>query len=813
VRLVPERPTGWVDDEVLFYDDLVLVTRTAAWTAVEVPLVPYGFRSREDRLALGWKSTLALAALRTGDVHLKVVRRPFDATGWQRRTNEHVKEVAAPGDHWGDWLADQADAAESVQGSTKHVILLRRLGTRTSPAQWNSRLARGPIPVVAAAEVSHWHYLARQARELLARGGFAAQGADAPSMRWLRRHALSRGLVPPRDSVTGTRAWVRSQIADEFGDVTLTPLARGVKVDSPTGTTFTATLVASAFPVEALHPESPPWLAHLDWVGDWVEADLALRLVPPAKAKRDVVRRLRLAQDQRHDAAEAGTDLPLETEQMHGLARTMEAHIPAMRRPLVYGWARFHVDADSEEQLAYRVSRLVERYSDEDSPHIDLSLPTGMAQVDLLVEGVPGQPVRHKSWKQRWTADTVACGLPQAGSNLAHATGLYVGPTTGRYVQAVTLDPHHGITRRTNADIEGPGGMVLLGAQRAGKSSALGTIVQDATERGYTSILVDFSGPLARLADLPRNEGRMQVLNLTKTGGGILDPMSPAVIPGDARYDKGVREARKHLTRNTLHLLAHRHLAASPDAESAMLRAITEVAESDRPSLAAVLGRLAHGDGQAGALAEHLAFELGSQEADVIFGQGTTVEDQTFEEPVTRIITAPGLPLPAAGQPIDQWMPSQALGAAVFGIAAHLAHRLLWDLPPWQLKYLLVDEAHIAMGTEAGRRVIEQSLRDGPKHSVVVGLATHNAIDLSDERIVNALATKMLFRSTSDTELARAIAVAGLEDSPLLRKQIRGLRNGEAILVSDTDVRDRVQWHLFDSELRDALNTTGGVRR
>lgn len=809
---VPSRPLAWIDETCLYYDDQVLLTNEGAWTAVEVPLVPYGFRSYDDRLDLGWRSTLALAALSEGDVRVKVVREPFDADGWQRRVQEHVEGVASPaGEAWRSWRIRQAAAMEQAQASAKRVVLFRRLGTRTTPAQWNSRLGRAPLD----SEIEGWQAVAERERALLARGGFKAVPVDADDVRWLRRHALARGLVPPAPTSTGRRLWHRQEVQEEFADLTLTPLARGVRIDTPHGTVFTATLVASAFPVEMTHPETPPWLAHLDWVGPWVEADLSLRLVPPGKAKKDVVGRLRLAQDQRSEAAESAADLPIETEQMHGLARRLEHDIPAMRRPLVYGWARFHVDAWSEEELDYRVRRLVERYADEDSPRIDLALPTGMAQVDLLVEGVPGQPVRHKSWKQRWTVDTVACSLPQAGSNLGHSTGMYVGPTTGRYVQAATLDPHHSITRRLETDVEGPGGMALLGAQRAGKSSALGTITYDATLRGYTTVLIDFSGPLARLADLPGCEGRVQVLNLVKVGGGLLDPMSPNVIPGEPMGSVAVREARKHLTRNTLHLLAHKRLAQHPNAESAMLRAIAQEVLVKNASLRGVVNRLLlDPNPEVQSLAEHLQFELGGQDADVLFGQGDeNVYTEGTVEPVTRIITAPGLALPKAGVPMAEWQPAEALGAAVFGVAAHLAWRLLWDMPGHQLKYLLVDEAHIAMGTEAGRRVIEQALRDGPKHGVVVGLATHNAIDLSDERIVNAIATKMLFRSRADTELERAIAVAGLEDTPSTRRQIRNLRNGECIMVTDTDVRDRVQWHLHDPDLRGALNTTAGVVR
>jgi hypothetical protein len=337
----------------------------------------------------------------------------------------------------------------------------------------------------------------------------------------------------------------------------------------------------------------------------------------------------------------------------------------------------------------------------------------------------------------------------------------------------------------------------------------LGTITSDAIESGTPTVLLDFSGPLARLADLPRHAGRVQVLDLTKAGGGLLDPMSHAVIPGDG---PGARIERQRLTRDVLTTLAWRTLQ-DDETEHAMLRAIVEESEHDHPGLGGVINRLAQGSVAAGALAERLRFDLTGYEGDLLLGEGARAYGEVVAEPVARIITAPGLALPRAGMPREQWMPAQSVGAAVFTIAAHLAHRLLWDLDPHTLKLLLVDEAHVAMGTEAGRRVIEQSLRDGPKHGVVVGLATHNAADLSDERITNAVATKMLFRSTAEAELGAAIRVAGLEDSPATRLQIKGLRNGECIMVTDTDVRDRVQWDLWDDELREALRTTPTGRR
>lgn len=799
------RPYVLRDDVTRHYDDDVLVTQKEAWTGVEIPLTAFAFRSWEDRYAMAQASTLSLAALREGDIRIKVVRRPFSPSAWQYATSQRVHQQGAPSPAFDGWLTESADRASQVQGTTKSVILLRHLGMRTSRAQVADAARRGVGREPSPAELAHWKDQAERFRELLGRGSFKGQPVDATTMRWLRRHALARGLVSPLDTVTGRRSWGPHEVADEFGDIELTPLTHGVRVDSPMGTTYTATLVTSVFPTETTFPGTPPWLAHLDRIGDFTEADLVLSLKPPAKAKADVMKRLRLAQDQERDA---GHDLPLEIAQVQEMARSHEFTIGDRRMPTAYGWGRIHVDASSERELADRVAYVIGMYGEAGSPRIDLAVPTGMAQVDLLTEGIPGWPQRHKSWQQRWVMETVACALPQAGSNLSHATGFYAGYTTGQYLQAVNLDLHRAITRRSANDVEGPGGFVCLGNQRAGKSSAFGTIVDYATTTGLPTVLIDFSGPLGRLKTVPRLTDRVQVLDLLATGGGVLDTMSGAVIPGDNR-DPKVRQARARLTRDTVTLIAWRYLKDHSDAVLALMDVISTVGREKDPRLATVISRL---DGmkhnaEAQGLAKHLRFELeGTDDAAALLGDGAAVAADG--ERNTKIITGGGIDLPKPGTPKDDWMPSEALGAAMFGVAGHLAKRLLWELPAGLLKFLLVDEAHIALGTEAGKAVITSALRDGPKHGVAVGLSTHNTVDLGDERIVNAIANKFAFRSTADDELTRVQRILGIEDTDANRRELRTLRNGECIAVLDDDTRDRFQWDLFRPEMKDALNTT-----
>lgn len=803
---IPARGHVVTDDPTVFYDDDLLVTKTEAWTAVEIPLQPFAFKSHMDRFSLAEATALALAAIKDGDLRIKVVRRPFSPDQWQYDTAEQVARTGRPSVFWADYLDASAQRAAQVQGTTKMVVLLRRLGQRGTIEQVSAAFRKGPVEPVGKRELQHWREEAVRFRQTLARGSLRTKSIDATTLRWLRRHALARGLSAPADRVVpARRSWGPTEIADEFGDIELTPTGLGVKVERRGGVVYTSTLVMSAFPVETEFPGSPPWLAYLDRIGDWTEADLVLTLRPPKAAKGDVMKRLRLAQDQER---EAGADLPIEVQQVQQMARESEFSIIDRRMPTIYGWGRIHVDASTEAELANRVEYVIGAYAEAGSPRIDLAQPTGMAQVDLLTESIPGFGQRQKSWQQRWVVETVAASLPQAGSNLSHPSGFYAGYTTGQYLQAVHLDLHRAITRRTAHDVEGPGGFVFLGNQRAGKSSGFGMLIDYATTVGNTTVCIDFSGPLARMADLPRHEGRIQVLDLLKTGGGVLDTMSSAVIPGDARTNVRVRQARMHLTRDTVTLIAWRYLKEHDDAVLALQDVIGEVATERDPRLATVIDRLLgmKSNPAAVGLAKHLLFELGTEDADALLGHGEAVQYE--DDPITRIITAPGLALPRPGKPKDDWMPAEALGAALFSVAGYLGRRLLWELPSSMLKFLLVDEAHIALGTEAGRHVIESSLRDGPKHGVVVGLATHNTVDLGDERIVNALANKFAFRSTAEEELTNVLRICGIEDTTANRNEIRGLRNGECIAVLDDDTRDRFQWDLFRGDLKTTLNTT-----
>lgn len=806
-----------------YYDDEVLLAEQAAWTWTEVPTVPYALRSQHERRDAGWAASMAVTRLKQGRLHWKIRPHSTASTtslgGWAPTRAEHVARYGAPSERYPDLLGQANGRMLEQQPHGKQTFLGVELGKRNAVAQIRDRMPTSDAPVNER-ERERWARAAEDKRDSLSRGALAARPLDARSLRQLRQHTAYRGLEVPTPSRTGRRLFGHRETIDEFlgvqWDPVVFPTLQGARtclaVTGPASPDpiYTATWVVAVMPETMSFPSTPPWLSHADGLPFPVEVDALLELVPPKRAARRIKGRLNVAREQDKDATFAGADLPIETAEVMRLAREWEYRIPRDRRPMVWGHVLIRAEADTPEGLVPLFEQAEERYGELG---IDLAWPGGMSQADLLRASIPGGPWNFKSYRQMWPVETVGCGLPHAGSGLAHPTGLYAGVTTGRIRQVVTWDPHWAIRRSAeqgDQHIEAQGGAVLLGAQRSGKSNAIATVAYDHAEAGITTVLVDFGGEQARLQALAPD--RIEVFDVLKAGGGAADPMSSTVVPGDPSNPK-VRSARERLTMQTLGMLAFQQVRSDADAANGLRQAIVRVAGSAHPSTAAVLEDLRKSNDRATRnLGEALYFDLSTTaEGAVILGEGGAAVARTAEKPLT-VITGKGFVMAEAGKPLVDWTSDELLSGAVFSIVGYRARRLLWELPPDELKLMLMDEAHIPLATPAGKAVVSDLLRAGPKYGVATVLATHNAAAVSETWLANSISTWMLFRSSSEDELAQGLNLARIENTRANRDLRRGLRNGECLMVLPGDERDRMRWDRWHPGLRDAANTTAGRR-
>jgi hypothetical protein len=162
------------------------------------------------------------------------------------------------------------------------------------------------------------------------------------------------------------------------------------------GDSYAAFLSFSRFPDVMYFPDGEPWLHYADALPFPVDASLRMRLIPPAKASKDVSRRLAHARDMDAHIREAGADMPIALAEQIEAARLLEHGITKERLPFVYGWHRLAITAPTQELCARRAEAVTEHYRDIG---IDVVTSTG-DQFSLLNESLPGEKVRLASYLQ-----------------------------------------------------------------------------------------------------------------------------------------------------------------------------------------------------------------------------------------------------------------------------------------------------------------------------------------------------------------------------------------------------------------------------
>ena len=340
---------------VRYFDDRILLTETHAWAYFRVPTISYEFMTGQQREALATNLTVALAGIRMADaeVHLRIAHRSYPAAEWA--TGLHATSDGGPG-----WvrLPGRDVPAGLGQGLLDQGGLPRRPARPArragSAVRRRVRPVRQRLPgreqalglnddAVPAAEIAKWTEQAERVGRALGASSLAARHATADEVAWLFRHALTGTVGEPPPSAARRRhlgiGEIESLVEGEIHN------GRTVlRMFHPAGESWAAFLSFSRFPDVMYFPDGEPWLHYADSLPFPVEASLRMKLIPPAKASKDVSRRLAHARDMDAHIREAGADLPLALAEQIEAARLLEHGITKERLPFVYGWHRLDGD-------------------------------------------------------------------------------------------------------------------------------------------------------------------------------------------------------------------------------------------------------------------------------------------------------------------------------------------------------------------------------------------------------------------------------------------------------------------------------------
>ncbi|MBW8481495.1 ATP-binding protein [Actinomadura parmotrematis] len=796
---------------VRYFDDRVLLTDTAAWAYFRLPTVSYEFTTGEEREALATNITIALAGIRMQDaeIHLRIAHRTYPAAEWALA----LDKTSDGGPGWREYLEETYAHVWAKDFWTKEVYLGVRLGPRGVGAQ----LGGGVLPqllgfykrsesvlgidddAIDRKEIGRWTEQAERVGRALGGSALYARHATSTEVAWLFQHAVTASLADPPPSATPRRTWGKGEI-EALVEGAIHNGRSYLKVEQPnisggggmTATSYVAYLSFARFPDMMAFPDGEPWFHYADALPFPVEISSRMKLVPPAKASKDVSRKLAHARDMDQHIREAGAEAPIALAEQIDAARMLEHGITKERLPFVYGWHRLIVSAPTDALLAQRVDAVVEHYRDIG---IDVVNSTG-DQFSLFSESLPGDRIRLNAYAQRQPLRTIAGGMPIATVDLGDRpddgadgwVGPYIGETLGRARSIVHFDPLVAAARNR------PTAVAITGEPGGGKTTLALLLIYQMALRGVTIAAIDPKGDAEALVQLLQARGRKaRVLPLGSAAPGLLDPFSF----GDDLA------AKKTMATETLRLLLPR---MSEERESAMIQAVGAVANAAEPSLGKVVDHL---EAAADPASKNLGAVLRSMSemrlARLCFDPsgGERIDSAGW----TTVFTLGGLTLPDVAIGREDYSYEQRLSVALMYLVSQFARRLMHGLDRHLPKAIFLDEAWAITSTPEGAKLVPEVSRMGRSRNTALILVSQNAGDLLNEQVTNCLSSVFSFRSSERVEVGSVMSLLGVEASDEHKAVLRNLGNGECIF-RDLDGRaGRIGVDLISEELQRWLDT------
>ena len=517
-----------------------------------------------------------------------------------------------------------------------------------------------------------------------------------------------------------------------------------------------------------------------------------------------------MIRSQQLDYAEHGMDAPPELERLAQralvLGDEMTTGLP-LDSSRVHGWHRLAVSGADREECLERARRVIQLYQRE----LRISLQHPKGQDALAREFIPGEPLAHTGYLRRMPVKLLAAAVPQAASTVGDRRGDLIGRTAGTSRRPVFLDLHFPMEVRERSGLA-----VFVAEPGGGKSTLLGALGYLAARRGVQVTLLDPSGPLARLCQMPELRPFSRVLNLTGSEQGTLAPYAliptpqrqhyPAGPAGDQEFGIAVSNARaerRMLVQDICSMLVPPQVAREASTATALRHAVRTVPAEETSTLDDIVSCLqGSADTEAQELGNLLLDTAEMPLAMLFFGSPPpgTLADQA----VLTVITMAGLRLPDLKIEREYWSAEEQLALPMLHTAHRLAVRRCYGGSMESRKLVGLDEAHFMEGWRSGRSFLVRLARDSRKWNLSALVASQNPKDILGLDVQNLVSTVFVGRIAEDQEIAA-------EALRLLRVPVDD--GYEAVLASLSQIRRRSPRPGSASASSSCATSTGGSRR
>lgn len=815
-------------------DGHLTYTRRSVTAWYMLPTVGWAFRGDAEREVLLTAMAAQFAGLAGHRLHLRRTTRPFDATGWGRDLAQDLQRrgiTPLPG--WSEQVGAAVNGLRRAGHSEGHTML----GVTFTRGRFAEGISNGARALLhrRGGDDERADIGQRVAKfdSALAAHGLGARPATAEEVLWLLYRSVGIGLTPPTDLLP-TRF--------EAGDIlALTERVRRYRhrygsttclVDPITeDETHVAVLAVGRMEEMDVPRLHDPWQYLIHRLPFPVEVSSRVAVLPPEVTSPKILLQLQKITHQRQEYTKHEMPAPAHLERAEARAAQIRDDIDTGQPETAtqaWGTHLFAVTGSTRRECLQRAEDLRREFYQ--AARIEICHPGDQSR--LLDEFVPGQPDANVGYYRRMPAKLLAAGMPHAAAPVGDGRGDWIGYTaTGG--QPVMLDLHYPMERPN-----GRSGVVAVVAEPgAGKSTLVGALAYLNARRGVQVTLLDPSGPLARLADMPELRAHARVLNLRSAQPGILAPYALVPAPtratcqpgpdGDEEYRQAVgmaRAERRAFATDVCSMLLPAALLRDTATVTALrnaVRAVPAEPTSTLDDVVAVLEAAGDGGDVAAKNAANLLTDQRETQAALFFGRPSAgTVDSTAP---LMVITMAGLELPDMDVEREYWSLSEQIGLATLHAANRLAVRRCYAAGDMNSrKMVALDEAHFLAALPSGRNLLVRMARDSRKWNLAGLLVSQNPQDIFDinSQIGNLVSLALVGRITKDPAVAaEALRVLNLPTGVGYEETLASLSPDGApfreFLLRDADGRTARVWVDFSHlpGLMTALNTTPGGAR
>ncbi|HKR49219.1 MAG TPA: ATP-binding protein [Pseudonocardiaceae bacterium] len=740
----------------------------------------WSFRSDSQRQDLIHAIAGQYAELQGRWLHLRVTARPYPIRMW---AEAHARNAVGrlpdtPGAlSFDDYMVGEQQQLLGHSMAEKEVYLGVQVQTRSMVDRVVERAApvlRRVFPTAVDAELVAIDAEVEHLDGVLGVAGLEGRPVTAEEMSWLMHRSCSLGLPAPRNlpAVPGA-TWEPEDLASftDAADFHAEPYAPTLTVRGRTGSNAGTTRHVVVLTVGQMHglriPEiDDPWVQRSDRLPAGVEWSARIYVRRPEEVAGELQRQMNKVRSQvRHYTDEHDLEPPQSLVRQAGRVLEIDDEMTSGFTALgtrVRSWWRLAVSGPTDRDALRLAQQLLDLYK----PKIAIEHPE--AQYALAREFIPGEPLSSGAYLRRGSVIWAASAVPSATAEVGDRRGILLGETCTATRRPVAWDPWMAQEIRDSSGLT-----ALVAGLGGGKSFLGGGIVYKTLRSGAYWTLLDPSGPLAKLCELPELRPYARPINLLNAQPGILNPYRVVAEPELAHFldeedperawrrEKALTAAtRRRLVLDALTGVLPFEVARMAKTRIVLLRAVRAVGGRPDAHPGQVFEMLRRDPSEhhehATVVADFLD-EMRERMSLLIPEKDADPYMEVRDDRLT-VLTMSGLTLPKDNVNREHWTDAESLGVELLNLAAWLTQRSIYERPRDQRKGVWIDEAFFLSEVPTGRVLMNRFARDSRKWNVRVLLSSQIPADfLKIQGFVSLLDS--VFVGRLDDEPAQADAL------------------------------------------------------